>query len=55
MLELCKKIIQYAANGDPVKDAIDGSNYTQDSLLEALAHEYVQARSGQVHKERADL
>lgn len=41
LLEICKKIIKYSENGDPVKDVIEKTDYTEDKLLVELAEFYV--------------
>jgi hypothetical protein len=34
---ICKKILEYHENGDPVKDVIEHTPYSQDQLLVELA------------------
>jgi len=43
LLELCKKISEYAKNGDPIKDVIEPSDYREDELLVELAEHYIAA------------
>lgn len=56
MLELCRKIIEYAESGDPIKDVLEPTKWREDTLLVELARRYVADRTGgQVRRERADL
>lgn len=41
--ELCELIVQYADNGDPIKDAIEQSPYFTEELLYELALAHVVA------------
>lgn len=41
LLEVCKTILEYQDNGDPAKDVIDQSAYTNDDLIHELALFYV--------------
>lgn len=39
--ELCKLIVQYSDDGNPVKDAIEQSPYTTDELIYELALDFL--------------
>jgi hypothetical protein len=41
LLDLCKEMVAYAKNGDPVKDVIENSEYREDELLVLLAKHYI--------------
>lgn len=45
LLEVCKTILEYQDNGDPAKDVIDQSAYTNDELIHELALFYVEKNS----------
>lgn len=38
---ICRKILEYSLNGDPVKDVIEQTPYSVDELIVELATEYV--------------
>lgn len=44
LLDLCKKIIKYADNGDPVKDVIENTQYTEDEVIILLAKAYIKGK-----------
>jgi hypothetical protein len=41
LLEVCKTILAYQKNGDPAKDVIEQTPYSEDELLHELALFYV--------------
>lgn len=51
---LVHRVLLFAENGDPIKDAIESSGYTTDTLLVELARRYVENRKPK-EKEKADL
>ena len=44
LLDLCKEIIAYNKNGDPVRDVIDSSEYRETELLVLAKHYVASAR-----------
>ncbi len=41
LLEVCKTILRYQEKGDPAKDVIEQTSYSEDELLHELCLFYV--------------
>jgi hypothetical protein len=41
---VCRKIVSYHKNGDPVKDVVEQTPYSEAELLVELARDYLKSR-----------
>lgn len=41
---ICEDILKFAKNGDPVKDVIENTSYTEEELLVELAKYYIRTQ-----------